>query len=109
MVKQISTTLDDYTYTPDDAVIEREVVAGKRHVESQFNRVIIIPNANSIASTCSWMGSTRMRRRSDFAQRRSTRSWRVIYESGEEEQGPELLRSHYSGGWSARRPAPRRV
>lgn len=28
-VKQIATTLDDYTYTPDDAVVEGEVVAGK--------------------------------------------------------------------------------
>ena len=42
-VKQIATTLDDYTYTPDDAVVEGEVVPGKRYVESEFNTVIIIP------------------------------------------------------------------
>lgn len=42
-VKQIATTLDDYTYTPDDAVIEGEVVQGKRYVEGDFNRVIVIP------------------------------------------------------------------
>lgn len=42
-VKQIATTLDDYTYTSDDAVVEGEVVQGKRYVESEFNRVIIIP------------------------------------------------------------------
>lgn len=42
-VKQIATTLDDYTYTPDDAIVEGEVVPGKRYVESEFNRVIIIP------------------------------------------------------------------
>jgi type I restriction enzyme R subunit len=42
-VKQIATTLDDYTYTPDDAIVEGEVVAGKRYVENEFNRVIIIP------------------------------------------------------------------
>ncbi|WP_313275637.1 DEAD/DEAH box helicase family protein [Stenotrophomonas sp.] len=41
-VKQIATTIDDYTYTPDDAVVEGEVVPGKRYVESDFNRVIII-------------------------------------------------------------------
>jgi type I restriction enzyme, R subunit len=41
-VKQIATTLDDYTYTPDDAVIEGEVIPGKRYVESDFNRVIVI-------------------------------------------------------------------
>ena len=42
-VRQIATTIDDYTYTPDDAIVEGEVVPGKRYVESDFNRVIIIP------------------------------------------------------------------
>ncbi|GAA4414120.1 EcoAI/FtnUII family type I restriction enzme subunit R [Quisquiliibacterium transsilvanicum] len=42
-VKQIASTIDDYTYTPDDAVIAGEVVQGKRYVESEFNRVIVIP------------------------------------------------------------------
>jgi type I restriction enzyme, R subunit len=42
-LKQIATTIDDYTYTPDDAVIQGEVVPGKRYVESDFNRIIIIP------------------------------------------------------------------
>jgi type I restriction enzyme R subunit len=42
-VRQIATTLDDYTYTPDDAIVEGEVVPGKRYTESDFNRVIIIP------------------------------------------------------------------
>ena len=41
-VKQFATTLDDYTYTPDDAVVEGEVVPGKRYVENDFNRVIVI-------------------------------------------------------------------
>lgn len=41
-VKQISTTLDDYVYTSDDNVIEGEVEAGKRYVESDFNRIIEI-------------------------------------------------------------------
>lgn len=42
-VKQIATTIDDYTYTPDDAVVSGEVVAGKRYVEGDFNRIIVIP------------------------------------------------------------------
>jgi type I restriction enzyme, R subunit len=42
-VKQIATTIDDYTYTPDDAVVAGEVVAGKRYVESDFNKIIVIP------------------------------------------------------------------
>jgi len=41
-VKQIATTIDDYTYTPDDAVVRGEVVPGNRYVESDFNKVIII-------------------------------------------------------------------
>jgi len=42
-VKQFATTIDDYTYTPDDAVVEGEVVPGKRYTESEFNRIIVIP------------------------------------------------------------------
>mgnify|MGYP001609263904 CR=1 FL=1 len=41
-VKQIATTIDDYTYTPDDAVVAGEVEVGKRYVEGDFNRVIVI-------------------------------------------------------------------
>jgi len=41
-VKQISTTLDEYVYTPDDKVIEGEIEAGKRYEEPDFNRVIEI-------------------------------------------------------------------
>jgi type I restriction enzyme R subunit len=41
-VKQISTTLDEYVYTPDDSVIEGEIEAGRRYVEKDFNKVIEI-------------------------------------------------------------------
>ncbi|MBI2083733.1 MAG: DEAD/DEAH box helicase family protein [Deltaproteobacteria bacterium] len=41
-VKQISTTLDEYTYTPDDKLIEGEIEAGKRYEEPEFNVVIEI-------------------------------------------------------------------
>ena len=41
-VKQISTTLDDYVYTPDDQLIEGEVESGKRYTESDFNKIIEI-------------------------------------------------------------------
>ncbi|MGI8602850.1 MAG: DEAD/DEAH box helicase family protein [Verrucomicrobiales bacterium] len=34
-VRQISTTLDEYVYTPDDAVIEGQVEAGKRYGETE--------------------------------------------------------------------------
>jgi len=41
-VVQVSTTLDDYVYTPDDYVVEGEVEEGRRYVESDFNRIIEI-------------------------------------------------------------------
>jgi type I restriction enzyme, R subunit len=41
-VRQISTTLDEYVYTPDDTLVEGELEAGRRYKESDFNRVIEI-------------------------------------------------------------------
>ncbi len=41
-VKQISTTLDEYVYTPDDQLIEGEVETGRRYEEKDFNRIIEI-------------------------------------------------------------------
>src|SRR5216683_285617 len=41
-VKQISTTLDEYVYTPDDKLIEGEVESGKRYTEPDFNKIIEI-------------------------------------------------------------------
>jgi len=42
-VKQISTTLDEYTYTSDDTVVEGEVEAGRVYEEPDFNKKIEIP------------------------------------------------------------------
>src|ERR1700722_19337056 len=41
-VRQISTTLDEYVYTPDDTLVEGEIEGGKRYVEEDFNRIIEI-------------------------------------------------------------------
>jgi type I restriction enzyme R subunit len=41
-VKQISTTLDEYIYTPDDQLIEGEIESGRRYTEPDFNRIIEI-------------------------------------------------------------------
>src|SRR5579859_7246242 len=41
-VKQISTTLDEYVYTPDDRLIEGEIETGKRNTETDFNKIIEI-------------------------------------------------------------------
>jgi type I restriction enzyme R subunit len=41
-VKQISTTLDEYVYTPDDTLVEGEVESGRRYTEGDFNKIIEI-------------------------------------------------------------------
>lgn len=41
-VKRIKTTLDDYTYTSDDQVIEGEIEAGRLYTEQDFNKIIEI-------------------------------------------------------------------
>ena len=41
-VKQVSTTLDEYQWAPDDMVVEGEIEAGRRYVEPDFNRTIVI-------------------------------------------------------------------
>ena len=41
-VKRFQTTLDDYTYTPDDEVLEGNVQEGKIYKEEDFNRIIEI-------------------------------------------------------------------
>jgi type I restriction enzyme R subunit len=41
-VKQISTTLDEYVYTPDDTLIEGEIETKRLYTESDFNKIIEI-------------------------------------------------------------------
>lgn len=41
-VKQISTTLDEYTYTSDDTVVEGEIESGRVYEEPDFNKKIEI-------------------------------------------------------------------
>lgn len=41
-VRRIKTTLDEYTYTSDDTIIEGEIEEGKTYKEADFNRIIEI-------------------------------------------------------------------
>jgi len=41
-VKEVTTSLDEYVYTPDDKLVEGEIEEGKRYVETDFNRIIEI-------------------------------------------------------------------
>jgi type I restriction enzyme R subunit len=47
-VRQVSTTLDEYVYTPDDRLVEGEIESGKRYVESDFNRIIEIKEREAL-------------------------------------------------------------
>ncbi len=38
-VKQLSTTLDEYVYTPDDRLIEGDIEVGRRYTETDFNKI----------------------------------------------------------------------
>lgn len=72
-VKQIATTLDEYIYTPDDKLIEGDVEAGRRYVESDFNRIIEIKEREAPASKSFWTKSTRRKKRSFSAPVRTMR------------------------------------
>ena len=41
-VKRVKTSLDEYTYTPDDKVVEGEIETGKTYKEADFNKIIEI-------------------------------------------------------------------
>lgn len=41
-VRRVTTTLDTYTYTSDDSVVEGEVDSGKTYTEADFNKIIEI-------------------------------------------------------------------
>lgn len=41
-VRKYQTTIDDYTFVPDDIVVSGEIEHGKLYTEGDFNRVIII-------------------------------------------------------------------
>jgi type I restriction enzyme, R subunit len=41
-VKQITTSIDEYEYSPDDQVIEGEIEEGRVYIETDFNRLIEI-------------------------------------------------------------------
>lgn len=47
-IKQVASTLDNYVYSADDTVVEGEIVAGKTYGESDFNKIIIIPEREKL-------------------------------------------------------------
>ena len=47
-IKQVASTLDNYVYSAGDTVVEGEIVAGKTYSESDFNKIIIIPEREKL-------------------------------------------------------------
>lgn len=47
-VKKYATTIDDYTYTSDDSVIEGDIETGKTYEEKDFNRIIEIREREAV-------------------------------------------------------------
>ncbi len=62
-IKRIQTTLDDYTYTSDDQVIEGEIEAGRLYTEPDFNKIIEIKARELKGYRYFWMKPTRRRNR----------------------------------------------
>jgi hypothetical protein len=49
-VKQISTTLDEYIYTPDDQLIEGEIESGRRYTET--DPLFLLPGWVAVLFSC---------------------------------------------------------
>jgi len=47
-VKQFTTGLDEYTYTPDDQLVEGEIESGRTYTEADINRIIEIPEREAM-------------------------------------------------------------
>ncbi|MGC9370351.1 MAG: EcoAI/FtnUII family type I restriction enzme subunit R [Paracoccaceae bacterium] len=61
-VRQMASTIDEYVYDPVDEVLQGEVEAGQRFTESDFNRVIEIPE-RELARVQEFMGEIDQRQK----------------------------------------------
>ena len=91
-VKQISTTLDDYVYTPDDKLIEGEIETGRRYTEADFNKIIEIKEREAHRVKL-FMEQINAERKDDRVLRHaaSCAGGARPRQSDEDEQRPELL------------------
>ena len=91
-VKQISTTLDEYVYTPDDKLIEGEIETGKRYTEPDFNKIIEIKEREAHRVKLFMDQIDQRDKTLVFCANSEPRTSRTrSHQSDEDEQGPELL------------------
>ena len=91
-VKQISTTLDEYVYTPDDKLIEGEVESGKRYTETDFNKIIEIKEREAHRVKLFMEQIDQREKDAGLLRHAGPRAGRARpHQPDEDQQGPELL------------------
>ncbi len=109
-VKQISTTLDEYVYTPDDKLIEGEIESGKRYTEADFNKIIEIKEREAHRVKIFMDADQPAREDAGVLRHPGSRAGRARpHQPDEDEQGPELLPARHRQRRRARRAAPARL
>ena len=109
-VKQISTTLDEYVYTPDDKLIEGEIETGKRYTEAGLQQDHRDQGTRSAPREAVHGADRPERKDAGVLRHAGPRAGRARpHQPDEDEQGPELLPAGDRRRRRARRPAPARL
>ena len=109
-VKQISTTLDEYVYTPDDKLIEGEIETGKRYTEADFNKIIEIKEREAHRVKLFMEQINQNEKTLVFCATQDSRAGGARpHQPDEDEQGPELLPAGHGRRRRARRAASARL
>ena len=109
-VKQISTTLDEYVYTPDDQLIEGEIESGRRYTETDFNKIIEIKEREAHRVKLFMEQINQNEKTLVFcATQDHALAVRDLDQPDEDQQGPELLPAGHGQRRRAGRAAPARL
>ena len=109
-VKQISTTLDEYVYTPDDKLIEGEIEAGKRYDGNGLQQDHRDQGARSAPREALHGADQPEREDARLLRHAGPRAGRARpHQPDEDQQRPELLPAGDGQRRRARRPAPARL
>ncbi len=109
-VKQISTTLDEYIYTPDDQLIEGEIETGKLYTETDFNKIIEIKEREAHRVKLFMEQINQNEKTLVFcATQNHAQAVRDLDQPDEDQHGPELLPPGHGQRRRARRTASPRL
>ena len=109
-VKQISTTLDEYVYTPDDKLVEGEIEAGKRYDGSRLQQDHRDQGARGAPREDLHGADQPAREDAGLLRHPGPRAGRARpHQPDEDEHGPELLPAGHRRRRRARRAAPARL